>query len=92
MTSTKKWVVTFSKNANKNFGQLEKKLQKIIMSFLEDRLLPAENPRLLGKQLTGKLSPYWRYRVGDYRIVVDIRDHALIILVIALDHRRQVYK
>lgn len=51
----------------------------------------AENPRL-GKPLQGELRPFWSYRVGDYRVVYEIRDRELIVLVVMLGHRREVYE
>ncbi len=51
----------------------------------------AENPRL-GKRLQGELTPFWSYRVGDYRIVYDIRDKDLVVLVVLLGHRREIYE
>jgi mRNA interferase RelE/StbE len=51
----------------------------------------AENPRR-GKRLAGELAPYWSYRVGDYRVVYEVRDDALIVLVVMLGHRREIYE
>lgn len=92
MTSIKKWVFKMSESGRKDFGKLDKPIQKRMMAFLEERLLPSNNPRLFGKPLTGKLSKYWAFRVGTYRMIVDIQDNTLIILVVTINHRREVYK
>lgn len=63
-----------------------------IRSFLEERLVQLTDPRQLGKALKGSSQEFWRYRVGDYRIICDIRDDALVILVIKAGHRREIYR
>ena len=63
------------------------------MKFLLERLANLENPRSLGEALQGRhLGEFWRYRVGDYRIVCKIQDDHLVILVIKVGHRREVYR
>lgn len=57
-----------------------------------DEIAKLEDPRVRGKSLTGNLAGVWRYRVGDYRIVVDIEDDVLVILVVDVDHRSRVYR
>ena len=64
-----------------------------IISFLEERLATHENPRELGDALKGHaLGGYWRYRVGDYRVICDIQDRRLVVLVIDIGHRSKVYR
>jgi mRNA interferase RelE/StbE len=70
---------------------LDRPVQKRILAFLEGRVLPSHTPKQYGKKLTGNLSPFWSYRIGDYRVIADIKDGELVILVVQLDHRRQVY-
>jgi mRNA interferase RelE/StbE len=72
--------------------KLDKPLQKRIASFLLDRLQTIDNPRSTGKALQGKLSGLWRYRVGDFRLLCHIEDNELIILVIEIGHRKEIYK
>ncbi len=67
-------------------------MQKRIVSFLQERIQTADNPRSTGKALQGSLSGLWRYRVGDYRLLCRIEDDELIILVIEIGHRREVYR
>ncbi|MBY0501639.1 MAG: type II toxin-antitoxin system RelE/ParE family toxin [Alphaproteobacteria bacterium] len=91
MTISTKWSIHFNKIAQKNFEKLDKQTQKKIQKFLRERLLQAENPRLLGKPLSGNLSDFWRYRIEDYRVICKIEDKELIILVVRIAHRSRVY-
>ncbi len=91
MVSINCWRLEMSKEADKAFGRLDKPVKQRIINFLADRVLPTNNPRLFGKALVGKLAGYWSYRIGDYRVIADIQDNRLIILVVDIDHRRQIY-
>jgi len=86
------WTVKLSDDAKRDLQKLDKPLQKRIASFLLDRLQTTDNPRLTGKALQGKLSDLWRYRVGDFRLLCRIEDNELIILVIEIGHRKEIYK
>jgi mRNA interferase RelE/StbE len=59
---------------------------------LRDRLQPAENPRQLGKPLQGDKGGLWRYRVGDYRLICEIQDERITVLVLRVGHRKDVYR
>ncbi len=85
------WTVEFSEHALKQLAKLDKQAAQRITSKLRE-VSQLEDPRSAGKALTGNLSPLWRYRVGDYRIVCDIEDGVLIILVVDVDHRSRAYK
>ena len=64
-----------------------------ITRYLKDQIAPHSNPRSLGKALQGsKLGKFWRFRVGDYRIVCDIQDQRLVVLVVGIGHRSKIYK
>lgn len=86
------WVIKLSESASKDFAKLDKAVQRRVLEFFEERLISSQNPRALGKALTGQLRGYWSYRVGDYRILADIRDTELVVLVIHIDHRRKIYE
>lgn len=74
-------------------GKLDKSEAKRITTFLRQRLATLDDPRSTGKALTGpQLGIYWRYRVGDYRIICDIQDRALCVLVIEVGNGRDVYR
>lgn len=66
-------------------------MQRRILSYLEERIAQAENPRDFGEGLTSSFAGLWRYRVGDYRIVCRIEDDRLVVFVVRIGHRRDVY-
>ncbi|MDQ2733545.1 MAG: type II toxin-antitoxin system RelE/ParE family toxin [Pseudomonadota bacterium] len=86
------WRIELTATALKQLSKLDKAEARRITGFLRQRLAPLEDPRSTGKALTGpELGTFWRYRVGDYRIICDIQDNALCILVIELGNRRDIY-
>jgi mRNA interferase RelE/StbE len=91
MTMPPKWTVIFTEQAEKSFAKLGHPTQKEIEKYLSSRVLTADHPRSLGKALKGNLSNYWCYRSGDYRIICKIEDHELVILVVRVAHRKEVY-
>ena len=72
-------------------SKLDRQTQKIIKSWIEKNLSKAEDPRIHGKGLTANRSGQWRYRIGDYRLLCDIQDDKLIIVMIDVGHRREIY-
>ncbi len=72
--------------------KLDRPAQALIGRCLRERVQSAENPRQLGKPLRGEKNGLWRYRVGDYRIICDIRDSDKVVVVLALGHRKEVYR
>jgi mRNA interferase RelE/StbE len=85
------WKIEFDSDVEKDLRKLGHTAQKKILTYLKDKLMLVSDPRTLGKPLSGELSGLWRYRVGDYRILAQIEDDALIILVIHVGHRKNVY-
>ena len=63
-----------------------------MVRFLRERIAPLANPRDLGEVLTGPLRPFWKYRVGHYRVIVDLQDEELVVLVVRIGHRGSVYR
>jgi mRNA interferase RelE/StbE len=87
------WRIELTATAARQLGKLDKSEARRITQFLRQRLLLQDDPRSIGKALTGPaLGAYWRYRVGDYRIICDIQDGVLCILVIEVGNRREVYR
>ncbi len=86
------WTIEITARARKNINNLDKQAAIRILSFLSDRLAATENPRQLGKQLTGPLKHYWSYRVGDHRLLCEIKDDKLIVLVLEIGNRRDIYR
>jgi mRNA interferase RelE/StbE len=85
------WVYWFDERAVKELRKLGKQAQRDIISYLDERIAVDEDPQRFGKGLRSDLAGLWRYRVGDYRIVCQIRDGELIVLVVTVGHRRDVY-
>lgn len=85
------WQIEFTRNADKAMRKLDKGVAARVFNEL-DEIAKLEDPRSRGKALTGNLAGVWRYRVGDYRILCDINDGRLVILVVDVAHRREVYK
>lgn len=87
------WRIELTAGAKKQLAKLDRSEAKRITTFVRERLATLEDPRSTGKALTGPtLGAYWRYRVGDYRIICDIQDGVLVILVIDIGHRKEVYR
>ena len=85
------WRVDFSAKADKQLLSLDKPIRERIRKFVKD-LAVLPNPRLRGEPLTGNLSDFWKYRIGDYRLICRIHDEELVVLVIKIGHRSEVYK
>ncbi|MFO7729324.1 MAG: type II toxin-antitoxin system RelE/ParE family toxin [Spirochaetia bacterium] len=86
------WSIRFTSSAKKNLAKIDKPEARRIILFLRERIEPIENPRSLGKALSGRLGTFWRYRIGKYRLICEIRDQELIILVIRIENRKDVYR
>jgi mRNA interferase RelE/StbE len=82
--------VEWSERAVRQLDRLDRQMARAIVRFMADRVQGAENPRSLGRPLRGER--LWRYRVGDYRVLCEIRDDVMIVLVVELGHRRDVYR
>jgi mRNA interferase RelE/StbE len=86
------WTYRFDARALKELKQLGRQAQKDVITYLESRVAGTNNPRRFGKSLKADLAGLWRYRVGDYRILCQIKDRELIVLVVAVGHRRNIYR
>ena len=86
------WIIKFNSFSEKQLKKLDRNTQKNILNFLEDKIKSSSNPKYIGHSLTGKLSGLWRYRVGDHRIICEIKNNELAILVIGMGHRKDIYE
>ena len=87
------WRIEFEDAALKELAKLDKPVARRILAFLRERVSQLDDPRSVGEALKGsKLGEFWKYRVGDYRIVAHIEDGALRILVLKVGNRREVYR
>lgn len=86
------WKIEITRTAEKQINRLDRVAQESVIRFLRDRLKPADNPRQWGKPLQGEKRGLWRYRVGDYRLICDIQEERITILVLRVGHRKEVYR
>lgn len=86
------WTIEYSRQAERQLKRLDRSVAASILDYMDNRVAPLDEPRALGKPLTGGLRGLWRYRVGDYRIICRIEDERVTIVVIELGHRRDVYR
>lgn len=87
------WRIRLDLGAAKELRKLDPEIARRVLKFMSQRLASLDNPRSIGESLKGKkLGEFWKYRVGDYRIIADIQDGELLILVVRIGNRREVYK
>ncbi len=86
------WRIEITRTATRQITKLDRQAQNSILDFLRERLATAENPRQWGRALQGEKRGLWRYRIGDYRLICDIQDEKITILVLELGHRKDVYR
>ncbi len=87
------WKIELTKEVTKTIRKLDKPIAKRILKFLHERVSNLDDPRNIGEALTGSiLGEFWKYRVGDYRIICRIEDKEVYILVVQVGHRKSVYK
>jgi mRNA interferase RelE/StbE len=86
------WKVEFDNRARKELRKLDPQTQDRILKWLRETLATSEDPRRTGKSLKGRMKGLWRYRVGDYRIISQIQDENILILVVRIGHRRDIYE
>jgi mRNA interferase RelE/StbE len=85
------WTVEISDVAERQPRRLDRPVQKRLLDWLDDRLEGCKNPRHFGEPLRGGRAGLWRYRVGDYRIICEIQDERLVVLALAVGHRREFH-
>lgn len=87
------WDVELSHEVNRALAKLDAQHARRILNFLHQRVSKLKDPRSIGKPLQGsRLGEFWRYRVGDYRLICKIEDTRLVVLVLRIGHRREVYR
>lgn len=87
------WRIEFDDGAKKDLAKLDKQIARRITAFLRERVAPLDDPRSIGEALQdSRLGDFWKYRVGDYRIVSSIEDGLLRVLVVKIGNRRDVYR
>lgn len=86
------WTIEYDPRTEKALRKIGREDARRIRDYLRDRVAVLDDPRRLGKPLKGPFAELWRYRVGDYRVVCELRDEVLVVLVIRIGHRREVYR
>ena len=85
--------IEFDPDAVKDLKKLDRPVQQRLIGFLKERVAQLDNPRSIGEALTGAgLGHYWKYRVGDWRIVCDIQDDRVVVRVLRVGNRKEVYR
>ena len=85
--------VELAESADRELGKLDALQRKRILKFLHERVAKLDNPRSIGEALRGsELGEFWKYRVGDYRLISKIEDERLVVLVLRVGHRREIYR
>jgi mRNA interferase RelE/StbE len=87
------WRIEFADSAARSLRKLDPQIARRLTAYLRERIAPAPDPRALGQALKGdELGQFWKYRVGDYRLIAEIQDREIRILIVRLGHRREVYR
>lgn len=86
------WTINYADSARKQLLKLDKQIARRIVDFMDTRIASLDDPRSTCKALSGPLGGFWRYRVGDYRVICDIQDGALRVLVVEVGNRREIYR
>ena len=87
------WTIDFTRSAERDLAKLDHVAAKRVLTFLHHRISPLDDPRGIGEALRGsKLGEFWKYRVGDFRVIASIEDDAVRILVVRIGNRREVYR
>ena len=85
------WTIEYSDTARNQLRRLDRQMARRVVDFMDERVATGDNPRSIGQALTGPMRGLWRYRVGDCRIVCDIQDDVLRVLVVRVGRRDRVY-
>ena len=86
------WTINYTESALRQLKKLDQSIALRVVDYMDERVAPVDDPRTLGKNLVGpKLGDYWRYRVGDIRVICNIQDGEMCVLVIEIGNRREIY-
>ena len=87
------WAINYTESALRQLKKLDKSIALRVLDYMDERVATLDDPRTLGKSLVGpKLGAYWRYRVGDIRVICSIQDGEMCVLVVKLGNRREIYR
>ena len=87
------WAIEFDEAAKKELAKLDRQVARRLLDFLKQRVISLKDPRSVGQALKGsKLGEFWKYRVGDFRIIASIQDQKMIILILRVGNRGEIYR
>ncbi|HLQ85133.1 MAG TPA: type II toxin-antitoxin system RelE/ParE family toxin [Salinisphaeraceae bacterium] len=86
------WIIEYARSVRKDIRGMPASTRKRIRDFLEQHVANLNNPRAIGNPLKGELAGFWRYRVGNHRVICQIEDERVTVIVIRVGHRRDVYR
>jgi len=86
------WTIEYTRTAETQLRKLDRQIARRILDYLDGKIATLDNPRIRGKALSGPLGELWRYRIGDYRVICEIQDNLMRILIVEAGHRRHAYK
>ena len=87
------WTINYTESALRQLKKLDQSIALRVVDYMDERVATVDDPRMLGKNLVGpKLGDYWRYRVGDIRVICNIQDGEMCVLVIEIGNRREIYR
>lgn len=85
------WEIEYAEKAARELLKLDRQAAKRIKKYLDERIATDEDPRRFGEALAENLAGLWKYRIGDYRVIVEIQDERVVVLVLRVGHRSKVY-
>ena len=87
-----KYSVEYATQAVRELRKMDRPIQKILLAWIEKNLVDCDDPRSYGRALTANHKGIWRYRIGEYRVLAEIDDGRIVILLLHIGHRKEVYK
>lgn len=86
------WKIEYAETARRQLSKLDKPIARRILDYMDRRIAPLKDPRSVGKVLHGVLGDLWRYRVGEFRVICEIRDGEMRVLIVRVGNRKDVYR
>lgn len=86
------WTIEYAETAKTQLRKLDRQSARRVVDYMDERIAPLDDPRSTGKALSGPLGGFWRYRIGDLRVICDLQDGHLRVLVVRIGNRREIYR
>jgi mRNA interferase RelE/StbE len=86
------WSIEFDPSARRELEKPDKSISDRILKFLRERVAPLADPSNIGERFHGPLRQFWKYRIGDYRLICSLKKERLVVIVVQVGHRREIYK